>query len=78
MSKAGEDKTATTTNDSAAKESSAGIDSSQNAPRATSVNPAGPSRVLGNQAKRQEEVTRHGTQKMKYVVHVFCFSAYLI
>jgi hypothetical protein len=38
---------------------------------------AGPSRIVGSQAKRQEEVTRQGSQKMKWVAIyklIVCFT----
>ena len=36
-------------------------------PNSSPGNAAGPSRIIGSQAKRQEDVTRQGTQKMKWV-----------
>ena len=67
MSKAaGDAKNPTNVNPSA---SNAPTDSSQTpALRGTSVAVTGPSKIVGSQAKRQEEVTRQGTQKMKWVV----------
>ncbi|KAF8582791.1 hypothetical protein K439DRAFT_1661677 [Ramaria rubella] len=35
--------------------------------RTASNTTAGPSKIIGSQAKKQEDVTRHGTQKMKFI-----------
>lgn len=73
MSKTGEDKPASKDNAPAAP---ANIPTDTQKPLAPV--PAGPPRILGNQAKKQDEVTRQGTQKMKYrgfiFVHGQCFS----
>lgn len=42
--------------------------SQSTAPRASGSSNSNPSKIVGSQAKRQEEVTRQGTQKMKSVV----------
>ncbi|KIJ55322.1 hypothetical protein M422DRAFT_63435 [Sphaerobolus stellatus SS14] len=62
MSKPGEDKPSNST----FKEATPGQPSSQNVSRSNTSTP-GPAKVFGNQAKKQEEVTRQGTHKLKFV-----------
>ena len=67
MSKAPRDAKKSTNVNSPVSDAPAGL-SQTPAPRGTGVAVTGPSRIVGSQAKKQEEVTRQGTQKMKWVV----------